>query len=952
MNETIWKQIQIEDEETNFLNQNSELLQFSNTSQFSNEMNKRNERNQQEMKETKESNEIKEINITKQLTIEYIDILCKYNKNIQKDKIIIRKILTIPSNASELNPKDNELSDLIVRVYDCLESNLNKQNITKLYKEMKKEREEIEKLIDNFDYSSFKKMYDNNFNTNNVYTNNNSSNSSNFNDINNSNKIDTKQISTIQTVITKSENEKILNNKYKVISLIGKGSFGEVFRCLDLQTNQLVAIKILKSQLVYLRQGMLELAILSLLNEYYDQINKYHTVRMYDHFLYENHLCIVFELLSINLLDALKMNDYKGFPYNFNQSVSKQLLQTLTLLSDKNIIHCDIKPENIMLMHSSSKIRLIDFGSACFTDTTMYTYIQSRYYRAPEIILGIPYNCSIDMWSVGCVIAELFLGIPLFSGTSEYNQLYKFIQLLGMPENNVLKRGSKTDQFFWHRNPSPKISTNRYGEITTTDKIDDDYFVLKTRYEYEKSTKTHIQANNNYFNETTFEGVMKNAFNELEMNEEEGEIVIDFLKKIFVYDPYKRMTPYEALKHPFIVNLEMDMKMYTNGNDNSCESNYDISRDDDSFEVFPNIEIDNNDISEDDTIVNNSNMTDNDNKEDIHKIYENEYNIQSKRIDTNQNDKINELNEKEKLIEASNDTEETITIQCIHEIDTPKQSTFSNLSQQQTIEYQDIIPSQSAGTNCLNSVITENLNNTTTLSNTMKTPKYSNKNNFNNNNIHIQKPLSRTNNIQMINYDNDIFNSHDSMSPQISTPSFHSKQPSRTSIIQTPFDSEASPSIKLSGDQACDIVYGSTHPIPQQYNAENYYITYLLAYHNGIILNILDSNPFNLPTLHLFHPTLGFSILLHRSNTRNSLSKTEDFVPLPFKQPTKVINAKEKEKQKTPLMTHSDGSVIVAATGMDAYNNDVMSIYEDMVGGKNESKMDDYLSTLDFDMYK
>ena len=60
----------------------------------------------------------------------------------------------------------------------------------------------------------------------------------------------------------------------------------------------------------------------------------------------------------------------------------------------------------------------------------------------------------------------------------------------------------------------------------------------------------------------------------------------------------------------------------------------------------------------------------------------------------------------------------------------------------------------------------------------------------------------------------------------------------------------------------------------------------------------------------------------------------------------------DKEKEKTPLMTHSDGSVIVAATGMDAYNYDVMSIYEDMVGGKNESNMDDYLSTLDFDMYK
>ena len=98
------------------------------------------------------------------------------------------------------------------------------------------------------------------------------------------------------------------------------------------------------------------------------------------------------------------------------------------------IIHCDLKPENILLKNKAkSAIKVIDFGTGCFETSTYYTYIQSRYYRAPEIILGIPYTCAIDMWSYGCILVELYNGYPMFAGENEYELLAMIMEFKGMP---------------------------------------------------------------------------------------------------------------------------------------------------------------------------------------------------------------------------------------------------------------------------------------------------------------------------------------------------------------------------------------------------------------------------------------------------------------------------------------------------------------------------------------
>lgn len=148
--------------------------------------------------------------------------------------------------------------------------------------------------------------------------------------------------------------------------------------------------------------------------------------------MHRNHVCLVFELLSVNLYEVLKHRGYKGLPIDRVQDLSKQILETLVLLKSVNIIHCDLKPENILLKTNESlDVKIIDYGSSCYESQQSSTYIQSRFYRAPEVLLGFEYTTAIDMWSFGCIVAELFLGIPLLPGNSEYNLLSRLTDTIG-----------------------------------------------------------------------------------------------------------------------------------------------------------------------------------------------------------------------------------------------------------------------------------------------------------------------------------------------------------------------------------------------------------------------------------------------------------------------------------------------------------------------------------------
>ena len=242
----------------------------------------------------------------------------------------------------------------------------------------------------------------------------------------------------------------MFNERYLVSSVIGKGSFGQVVKAWDQHQSDYVAIKIIKSKKPFLQQAKSEIELLQFLNQK-DSMDQACIVRLQEHFLFRGHQCLVFEMLSYNLYDLLRHTNFKGVSLNLIRKFGKQILKALCFLSlrDVAVIHCDLKPENILLRHPKrSAIKLIDFGSSCREGQTVYSYIQSRFYRSPEVLLGCPYSTTIDMWSLGCILVEMHTGEPLFSGQDEADQVSKIHDLLGEPPASMIQSGTKGSRYF------------------------------------------------------------------------------------------------------------------------------------------------------------------------------------------------------------------------------------------------------------------------------------------------------------------------------------------------------------------------------------------------------------------------------------------------------------------------------------------------------------------------
>lgn len=261
-------------------------------------------------------------------------------------------------------------------------------------------------------------------------------------------------------IVTSGE---LFYGRYRIKERIGKGSFGQVVRAEDVETKRDVAIKIIKSKKPFLIQAKTEIELLTHLNEkdaddqhnigvftnlhgtdysrfFLSDILTFFVslsfgsclVRLLTHFMYRNHQCLVFEMLSLNLYELLKNTQFGGVSLNLIRKFAKQVLKSLSFLSrrDVDIIHCDLKPENILLRHpKKSGVKVIDFGSSCRSNKRMYSYIQSRFYRSPEVMLGLPYSVAIDMWSLGCILAEMHTGEPLFSGSDQFDQMQKIVKV-------------------------------------------------------------------------------------------------------------------------------------------------------------------------------------------------------------------------------------------------------------------------------------------------------------------------------------------------------------------------------------------------------------------------------------------------------------------------------------------------------------------------------------------
>ena len=231
-------------------------------------------------------------------------------------------------------------------------------------------------------------------------------------------------------------------------------------------------------------------------------------------FYFRGHLCISTELLGMNLYEFIKAHEFKGFSLRLIRRFCKQMLASLTLLKTQKVIHCDLKPENILLAHPlHSEIKVIDFGSSCFETEKVYTYIQSRFYRSPEVILGMSYGLPIDMWSLGCILAELLTGYPIFPGENEQEQLACIMEIFGPPEKHLIEKSSRKKLFFDSLG-KPRVTVSSKGRRRRP------------------SSKTLQQA--------------------LKCDD---EAFLDFITRCLRWDPERRMKPDEAMQHEFITGV-------------------------------------------------------------------------------------------------------------------------------------------------------------------------------------------------------------------------------------------------------------------------------------------------------------------------------------------------------------------------------------------------------------
>ncbi|XP_061736606.1 homeodomain-interacting protein kinase 3 isoform X1 [Nerophis ophidion] len=333
-----------------------------------------------------------------------------------------------------------------------------------------------------------------------------------------------------------------LKNTYEVLGFLGRGTFGQVVKCWKRGTGEVVAIKILKNHPSYARQGQIEVGILARLSG--ENADEHNLVRAFECFQHRSHTCLVFEMLEQNLYDFLKQNKFSPLPLKVIRPVLQQVATALKKLKGMGLIHADLKPENIMLVdpvRQPYRVKVIDFGSASHVSKAVCsTYLQSRYYRAPEIILGLPFCEAIDMWSLGCVIAELFLGWPLYPGALEYDQIRYISQTQGFPGEQLLNAGTKTTRFFCKESDSPFASWR-----------------LKSTDEHEAETGMKSKEARKYIFSCLDDIVHVNLVLNLEGSDLLAEKAdrrefVGLLKKMLLIDAEERIAPAEALSHPFV----------------------------------------------------------------------------------------------------------------------------------------------------------------------------------------------------------------------------------------------------------------------------------------------------------------------------------------------------------------------------------------------------------------
>ncbi|KAJ2787055.1 serine threonine protein kinase CMGC group [Coemansia interrupta] len=324
--------------------------------------------------------------------------------------------------------------------------------------------------------------------------------------------------------------------RFKIRRLLGQGTFGKVMECEDASSGRLVAIKVIRAVPKYRDAAKIEIRVLQTLQRN-DPKNVYQCMHVNETFDHRNHVCMVFDLLGPSVFDFLKENEFRPFSLHHVQLFAEQLLRSVAFLHSLDLVHTDLKPENILLesgdydvvpfansqsikthMLKSTKIRLIDFGSATFNKEYHSQVVSTRHYRAPEIILNLGWSFPCDMWSIGCIILELLTGEALFQTHDNNEHLAMMEVVVGKAPPHVVRSVSQDLRVkFFRDNMSA-----RYPAPDQPRQSQKGLRAMRPLSEMVNPSSGPIHAN-----------------------------LHDLLFRLLQYDPWARISAKEACDHPF-----------------------------------------------------------------------------------------------------------------------------------------------------------------------------------------------------------------------------------------------------------------------------------------------------------------------------------------------------------------------------------------------------------------
>ncbi len=312
--------------------------------------------------------------------------------------------------------------------------------------------------------------------------------------------------------------------RYKILSSLGEGTFGKVVECWDRRLRRRVAVKIVRSISKYREAALLEIDVLVHIS-IRDPKGIYHCVKLYSWFEHLSHVCMVFEKLGPSLYEHLRKKRFRPFSIDEVRTYAFQLLESVSFVHSLTLIHTDLKPENILLVDSNNpqSIKLIDFGSATFENQHHSAVVSTRHYRAPEVILGLGWTYPCDLWSVGCILVELYTGQALFQTHENLEHLAMMSVVLGpIPQRMILRANDNCREYF---------RTKRGGDGAAV-----------LNWPGGASSKASLRSVKRV-----------RSLADMVRPDDGGAHFLDLLKRLLAFEPETRCTSEEALSHPFFM---------------------------------------------------------------------------------------------------------------------------------------------------------------------------------------------------------------------------------------------------------------------------------------------------------------------------------------------------------------------------------------------------------------